>query len=281
MADHPVALRALSERDVPAAFALSQAVRWPHRLEDWRLLAGFGHGFAAADAAGDLHGVALWWPFGADFATLGLVIVSPRLQKAGIGRRLMQALTAAADGRTIQLNATAEGLRLYEGFGFAPVGGICQHQGVPGPEARSMPGGVVLRPAGTADRPALLRLDAAASGVDRAAMLDTLAAVAEGLVAERGGMVVGYALCRDFGRGRQIGPVVADREDTALALVSALATRTGGFVRVDIPEDAARLATWLEGAGLAKVGHVTTMRHGPARPTTEGRIYGLASQALG
>ena len=102
----PFTLRPLVSDDLAAAHGLSQAVRWPHRLEDWRLMFGLGHGVVAVDAAGTVIGVAMWWPFGPEAATLGMVIVSPDLQRSGLGRRMLDALVAAAGARRIGLVAT-------------------------------------------------------------------------------------------------------------------------------------------------------------------------------
>jgi ribosomal protein S18 acetylase RimI-like enzyme len=275
--------RRLSARDLDAAHGLSSAVQWPHRREDWQFVYELGCGFAAVEGDDTVVGTALWWPYGDGFATIGMVIVSPDRQGAGIGRRLMDAVLADAGPRAVQLNATAEGIRLYEATGFEPIGSIRQHQGValerlPKPAAcRGM-----VRPMVAEDRAAVERMDRSAAGVPRTALLDALARVGEGFVLERDDILAGFAFMRRFGRGRVIGPVIAPDAAAALTLISTLVTSTGGFVRVDIPADAEDLVQWLEGAALPRVGTVTTMIRG-VRPVGDGgmRLFGLANQALG
>ena len=102
---------------------------WPHRAEDCAQLLALGDGIAAVDGDGSTIGVGLRWSFGRDVGTIGLVLVAPEQQGRGIGRALMNALIANSGSRTLMLNATAEGLPLYEKLGFVSTGFVRQHQG--------------------------------------------------------------------------------------------------------------------------------------------------------
>lgn len=282
MSVEAISLHALSSRHLEAAHGLSQAVAWPHRHQDWQMMLDLGRGFAALDRDGRLQGVAMWWPQGSDFASLGMVIVSPTLQKAGLGRRLMSAVVEAAGSRSVQLNATEAGLRLYQSFGFAETGGIHQHHGILSPSATPIGGGTAVRALVAADHGALRTLDHHATGVERSGVLSVLLSLSDGFALDGPDGLAGYLLVRDFGRGKLLGPLVAEDEEGALKLLSHAAVATGGFLRADIPDDASRLARWLETAGLAPVSVVRTMMRGP-RPVGTGRarIFGLVSQALG
>jgi GNAT superfamily N-acetyltransferase len=280
--DETITLKSLAREELESAHGLSRAVAWPHRLEDWQVMFELGRGFAAVDRDGALQGVAMWWPQGDDFATLGMVIVSPVLQKSGIGRRLMAAIMEAAENRRVQLNATVAGLRLYESFGFVDVGGIHQHNGTLLPSVSAVTGGTAVRALSESDHDALLSLDRRATGVDRSGVLEVLLPLSEVYALDGADGLAGFLLVRDFGRGKLLGPLVAENEENALALLSHAAVRTGGFLRADIPDDAALLAEWLEGAGLPRVGAVRTMLRGAKVPQPgTARIFGLASQALG
>ncbi len=282
MSVEEISLQELSSGHLDEAHGLSRAVAWPHRREDWQTMFELGRGFAALDRDGRLQGVAMWWPQGPDFASLGMVIVSPTLQKAGLGRRLMNAVVEAAGQRSVQLNATEAGLKLYNSFGFEETGGIRQHHGTLSPSATAVGAGASVRALVAADRGALLALDRRASGVDRSGVLHVLLSLSDGFALDGPDGLAGTLLVRDFGRGKLLGPLVAEDEESALRLLSHVAVATGGFLRADIPDDASRLARWLEAAGLAPVSAVRTMVRGrrPVR-TCATRIFGLASQALG
>lgn len=276
-------LRPLTPDDLPAAQALTAALRWPHRVEDWAFALALGEALAA-EVEGRLAGTAFGWRHGADFATLGLVIVDDALQGRGIGRRLTQGvLDRLGEGCRVLLHATEPGLPLYRSLGFRPVGEIRQHNGlVVAAGGEAPPPGFRLRPLRPEDVPDLLALDAEATGMARAALLHAVLPLAEGVVLERGGRAAGFALIRPFGRGEVVGPVVAPGVAAARALIGHwLAARIGRFLRLDVPPESG-LGAWLAAQGLPEVsGVIGMMRGAPPARSPELGVYGLVSQSLG
>ena len=275
--------RALGSRDLEEAHALSKAVAWPHRLEDWKFIMQLGSGIGAFED-GRLCGTGCWWPLGDSFATVGMIIVSPELQGRGIGRVLMDRAMTDAGERSLVLNATQAGLPLYEKLGFTAVGAVHQHQ-IAGskPQEVSLPAGSRLRPLTKDDRPALQQLDALATGMERTAALDALIESAVGLVLERDGQVAGFSFFRHFGRGYVIGPTIATEVDDAKGLIgSFLNEHRTEFLRVDVPVESG-LSEWLSDQGLPKVDEVVTMvrGHRPHREDNGPRVFSLINQALG
>jgi predicted N-acetyltransferase YhbS len=279
--------RRFTEDDFAAAHTLSMAVKWAHRVEDWRFVAQPGAGFVAVED-GAVTGTILFWKYGKDCASLGMVIVSPEQQGRGIGRKLMELVIEELGARITFLHATREGLALYEKLGFAVMPGATdQHQGAAFRSPLvSLPPGERLRPIGANDTPRLIELASRACGLDRSAILPALLATADGIALDRDGELLGFALFRRFGRGYAIGPVAAvDSEGSvrAKALISHwLALHEGAFVRIDVPADTG-LTDWLEGLGLAKVDTVTRMvRNGPAPLAANPalRQFAIINQAL-
>ena len=275
-------VRPMVHSDLAPAHELSQAVGWGHRLEDWELLFDVGKGVVTVGADGALSGVAMWWPYGRDYASIGMVIVSPCHQRMGIGKILMDAVLHQARARCLFLNATQEGTKLYESLGFTATGSISTHYGQFASGTQASVDGVKVTELANEDWQDVLRIDREASGMDRAPLLSALRDVASGLVARSEGRLTGFILPRRFQRGTLLGPIIANSERTSIALVSAAAARNDGLLRVDIPGDTATLGHWLDRAGLAKVGQVTTMwlPRAPMRDSTA-NVFGLAAQALG
>ena len=186
-----------------------------------------------------------------------------------------------AERRALMLNATAEGLPLYEKLGFISTGLVRQHQGrlsAP-PPAPDVP----LRQAVPSDRVALCALDAAVFGADRSALIGSLLASGDAWLVDRAGQPAGFAIRRAFGRGTIIGPVVASNDDEAIALVAAAAKAAPpGVLRMDIPASAEGLAAWLTTAGLPAIDTVTVMLRASWPPIPkEPQRFGLALQAWG
>ena len=71
-------------------------------------------------------------------------------------------------------------------------------------------------------------------------------------VAEVDGGIAGYALGRPGRIAFQIGPVVADREDVAVALVSHALARLDGPAMIDVPDAHADLRAWLDRHGAVR-----------------------------
>lgn len=281
--------RPLNADDVRAAHALSTSIRWPHRLEDWQFIADTGTGFVAEDG-GELAGTALAWKFGADRASIGMVIVAPNQQGRGIGRKLMELLLDALKERAVFLHATSAGRPLYEKLGFQACGWLDQHQGVvETPPAVALANGERLRPVNLADLPKLVELASAASGFDRSALLPPLLGIADGVVLEREGEILGFSMFRPFGLTHVIGPVVAT-DDAGHARAKALIAHwltlhKGRPVRIDVP-GVADLSDWLASLGMLRVDKVIRMVwNASASPVRSGhasqyRAFGIISQAM-
>lgn len=277
--------RPMNDDDVPHGLALSQQVGWPHRLEDWRQSLTLGHGLVALEGE-RVVGTTLYWPWGKQSASVGLVIVDPHCQGRGIGRALLQQALARLEDYSVRLHATVAGQPLYRQLGFVAVGSASQHQGTVA-EAFTPPAprpGTRLRPGNERDCGALTSLDRQASGLHRPQLIDLLLRQARVLVLENeSGQALGFAALRPFGRGHTIGPLVCSNEGDARALSGALMARMRGeFVRLDC-DSRLPFCDWLTRQGLGEADAPVMMVRG--RPwqaeAAAPRTFGLMSQAMG
>jgi GNAT superfamily N-acetyltransferase len=276
----PIELGPFDAACLPGGLSLSQEMGWPYRLEDWAFAAQLGQGLVLV-RAGEVIGTAMSWQYEADFASVGMIIVTASAQGGGNGSRLFDGLLSALDGRNILLNSTDEGMALYQRRGFVPWGRVHQHQGVPTAsfENNKQDG---IRPATAADLSAIQAFDQRATGLSRPSMVAALCGVGNTLVLERAGRLAGYVIARKFGRGYVIGPCAGESAEDARRLIEAqLAALQREFVRIDVyAKDG--LSGWLEEIGLKQVSQAVAMVRGrlpePDGPAT---MFALANQSFG
>ncbi|MDA0340586.1 MAG: GNAT family N-acetyltransferase, partial [Proteobacteria bacterium] len=129
-------------------------------------------------------------------------------------------------------------------------------------------------------------MDLSALGADRGWLLAALSARAPGLawIAEAGN---GFCLGRDGRSAWQIGPVVAEDEVTAIALIrAALAQKAmgegSGPMTLDVPDHHTGLVDWLAKAGFQAERPYTRMLLDHDRPLDDpGRVFAITGPELG
>jgi GNAT superfamily N-acetyltransferase len=277
--------RDIAEVDVNLLHALSISVGWPHRPKDWDFARRAGHGIVAVDGIGRVFGSAMWFPHGDDFATIGLVITTPRIQAQGGGRWLMDQVFERCGDRNLALNATHAAYPLYVSLGFTKEAIVYQRQGEVAPKLPALPALEGELSELSSDRlKEITALDTRAFGTNRERLLALLSEVSLIYTLRCGGEIVGYSMRREFGRGHVIGPIVAKNDHDAIHLAAVhLKDLTGLFARVDTREKDGIFAEFLQQSGLGIAETVTTMSKGRPflnRESNEPWVYGLAGHAL-
>jgi predicted N-acetyltransferase YhbS len=279
--DNRLRLRPMTASDVASVHALSQGEQWPHRKQDIAEGLKLGAG-TVAEIGGEIIASAMWWLHGDDLATLGMYIVAKPFRGGGIGRIVMEAVLDRIGERSILLNAYHGGPSIFRKFGFSGISEILQHQGT----SFSVPllpleEGERIRPLGESDHGRVADLAQAATGLERPAIMAAILDKGHGIVLDREGEVIGFAIFRRFGRGYVVGPVVAPDQARAKSLIAQwLGSRSGEFTRLDILGECG-LGDWLEELGLVQVNRFVTMVRGEeARPARPGQSFAIISQAL-
>ncbi len=282
-ANGAVRYRRMTADDLPAAHKLSLAALWPHRLDDWKFIHELGEGIVAEDASG-IVGTVMCWLHGADYASLGMTIVAPEHRNQGLARELVSRILKVIGDRMVLLHTTANGVPLFESFGFVQAGLVYRHQGsvfrtpfVP------LGAGERIRPISPRDEASLAAMANRSTGMPRATVIKHLLTAADVVAIDRYGELVAFAALRKFGLGYVIGPVVAPDADRAKALIAHWAgAQAGSFVRVDVPGSSG-LSPWLTEMGLVQVEEtVISMARGePPRPEPSITRFALLSHSLG
>ena len=267
----PVIGAPLAAAELADAQALVREAGWNQVAADWETFRALGTVFAAR-AGGRVVATAAILPYG-PFAWVSMVLVASEQRRHGLGTKLLKRCIAALSeqGRVPLLDATPAGRPLYRSLGFEETWGYHRlaRTGTCARCARMRPTPMALRfvrsPMPTGPRYA--PIDAAAFGADRSALLGRLRGrlpPAE-LVAERNGRIAGFMLGRNGRSASQIGPLIADDDDVAHALLARALPAIDGPIYIDFADSKTRLRGWLGECGFSEQRPLTRMVLGRSR----------------
>ena len=266
-------MRLLRPTDLAAAVELSTIAGWNQMEDDWRMLLDLApQGCFGTDADGKLVSTTTLLRYGTQLAWIGMVLTKPEYRGRGFARTLVTHALESADSqgiRTVMLDATEQGQRLYESLGFKAEGLV---------ERWSRPGTSHLRvTAGEFDADRLLALDFDAFGANRLAMLQKLAkhshacAGAGAYLFARVGRVTAY-----------LGPCVADDPASAQGLIMST-LQAHSFVAWSwdlLPQNRNAFALASE-MGFTRQRVLARMRRGKLLRSRKDMVYAIAGFELG
>ncbi|HET9034608.1 MAG TPA: GNAT family N-acetyltransferase [Myxococcaceae bacterium] len=275
-------LRRLTLDDVSAGARLTAAAFGgpPREARLRRYLELEPEGWFAVEDGGTLVALGGAVRFGT-LAWLGLMVVEPGHQRAGLGRTVARAAIDWAQDRgctTIRLIATPVGTPLYRQLGFVPDGESQELTGVP----RLLPprtGRPAVHPWRARDTEEVAHFDAPAFGTERSRLLAAYAREFSGsawVSRDDSEAVNGFLVVQE----ESIGPWCATDEQVAGHLLDVALTGVTRPLKAGVIDDVgARLLT---ARGLARVRPLPRMRLGPPVPHgVSPLLLAHASYALG
>jgi GNAT superfamily N-acetyltransferase len=279
----------LSRSELDDASALVREANWNQVAADWRIFLGQGHIYAAHTAEGRIVATTATLPYGGRFAWIGMVLVAGEYRRRGIATMLMRRAMEdlAADRLVPVLDATPDGHAVYQALGFEDSWGfhrLVRRERRSTTEAAPTPPDVTVRPITDADWPALCAYDGISFGAERPAVLAGLRGRlrAAELVAERAGRIVGFLLGRDGRIAAQVGPLVAEDDGIACALLARSLDEIEGPVFVDLADAKTELGGFLEDRGFAAVRPLTRMLYGRSQRFDDAvRTYAVIGPEFG
>lgn len=242
--------------ELDGAQALVAEAGWNQIVADWRVFLDLGTVYAVHGEAGRLVATAATLPYGGRFAWISMVLVAGEHRRRGLATRLLRRCMddlIAADLLPV-LDATPDGRPIYRALGFEDAWGF--HRRVRRAAQSGAPTvshQVAIEPVTDAVWPALVRYDAQVFGADRGALLSCLRSrlPAAALCARRNGEIVGFVLGRDGRSASELGPLIADNDVIARALLSRAVATIDGPACIDLADTKADIAAWLTTIGFA------------------------------
>jgi GNAT superfamily N-acetyltransferase len=271
-----------------AVWPLSIEAGWNQNVADWRFMLSAGRGFGCRGTNGAWEASSLVLPLGQKLAWISMVLVTKARRRGGLGTGLLKRCIeeVTASGAVAGLDATEQGRPIYLQLGFHDLYTISRwHLDNVVKTAAAPPHGIALRRLTIADLPRLALYDRPFSGMERPTVLAHLASRQPPLawVAETGSSrIAGFVLGREGRIASSIGPVVADSEEIAVALVSQAASVAPGPFILDAPDAHRDLREWLERQGAVTPRAYTRMTLGEAKGLDDpGHLFALAGPELG
>jgi ribosomal protein S18 acetylase RimI-like enzyme len=261
--------QSLTPAELDDACALVREARWNQLPADWRMFLARGHLYAMETQEGRIVATTATLPYGGRFAWISMVLVAGEYRRRGLATRLMQqAMRDLAAANLVPiLDATPDGRAVYRRLGFEDSWGfqrLIRRQRHGATASLAAPAGVSVRPITDEDWPVLCAYDAAAFGADRSAVLAGLRGrlPAADLIAARADGIVGFQLGRDGGLAAHIGPLIAEDEATARALVVRALDGIEGPLFIDLADNKTGLRSFLDAHGFTAVRPFTRMLYG-------------------
>lgn len=275
----------LTPADLPDAEALVAEAGWNQVAADWRIFLEFGTVYAVRQA-GRVIATAATLPYGR-CAWISMVLVAAQFRRCGLAtsllHRCIEDITAA--GLIPALDATPAGRAVYGPLGFEEAWGFtrlaaqkCTVETMPPPTA------ITIQPITDSTWAALCDYDVAAFGADRSHVLARMRGrlVAANLVATHEGQIAGFLLGRDGRTASHVGPIIAQDDTTAWALLAHALSRIEGPVYVDLADAKSALRARLEASGFAPQRPFTRMLLGRRESFDDvERTYGVIGPEFG
>jgi GNAT superfamily N-acetyltransferase len=265
-----IAIKAsLSPSELTDVGALVAEANWNQTADDWKVFVERGRVYAAHAPDGRIVATTATLPYEDRFAWVSMVLVAGAWRRRGLATRLMRRATddlAAARLAPI-LDATPDGRAVYRNLGYQDCWGFHRLKREQRRDtAVSAPAGIIVRSIASEDWATVCDFDAAAFGADRRGVLCGLRGrlPAAELIAQSQGDIVGFSLGRDGRIASHIGPLVAENDAVACAIISRTLAAIDGPVFIDLADTKSAVRSFVEARGFAPVRPFTRMIHGSA-----------------
>jgi GNAT superfamily N-acetyltransferase len=275
----------LGAHEAEAVMPLSSSAGWNQVPADWRFMLSVGQGAGVRDEQGRWNGTALLLPLGERIAWISMVLVDGSHRRRGIGGALLEHCFERAESRgsISGLDATELGRPVYLHYGFRDVYPLRRWRLDGQPNRSSPPVALSVAPINSSGIREVVHYDRLRSGLEREHVLAHLLQRRPrfAFAARRGDALAGYVLARDGRLATQIGPVVADNAETAVALIATAMHAGAPPYMLDVPDAHTGLTEWLERQGAtAPRGFMRMLRHPYPPIESERHVFALAGPEL-
>jgi GNAT superfamily N-acetyltransferase len=269
--DH-LAITKLGADDAREGLLLSAEAHWNQNEADWRFFLTRGTVFGIRDGDQRLIASAALLPYTSGNAWISMVLVTQNWRRRGLATKLLDACldAAAKQGLTTWLDATPAGATVYGPLGFVPTLELRRLR-FAGPASAA-------KHAANGSLDELIAHDRRAMGFDRSALLHDLSGRPGSQLISHGRAL---ALIRGGRTARQLGPLYADDNASATALIEAIAQSETGPILIDVVHEQKEFLEHLTGSGWTIERPFQRMRFGPATNKSSDPPFAVAGPEFG
>lgn len=285
MANSDTLIERLAPADLADAEALVADAGWNQVAADWRIFLDFGTAYAVR-SGGRVIATAATLPYGGRCAWISMVLVSAEHRRQGLATRLLHRCISdiKTSGLVPVLDATPAGATVYAPLGFEAAWSFTRLTSQRRLIVRPQADGIAIQWIAADQWDALCAYDAAIFGADRSDVLARMRGrlPQANLMAHRGGRVAGMLLGRDGGTASHLGPLIAEDDAVAQALLATALRGIGGPVYIDVPDAKSAVRGFLEASGFSAQRPFTRMLLGRRESFDDGsRTYAVIGPEFG
>lgn len=251
----PIVIRTIQLKDIANCKLLSDAEGWNQTEKDWKLLVDNPQNVCLlAETEHKIIGTATAMNYSDQIAWVGMVLVDEAYRGKGIGKMLISnVLNQLNSFKSVKLDATPAGQKLYEKFGFKKEYLIHRMTTPLINNFQPFNSSITPEPVLISDIPGLTALDASIFGAERTSLVTSLINEnpESSWCIKRNGRITAFALGRRGRKYHQIGPVFASSLIETIILISQTLLKLAGKpLVVDVPAEKVELVNWLNSIGF-------------------------------
>lgn len=266
---------------------VEELVRWA-QIEGWNPSPGDAAAFRLADpngflgcfVAGEMVAGISAVAYDDAFGFIGLYIVRPDRRGQGYGMQVWKAGMGRLGARTIGLDGVPAQQANYERAEFRKAYETTRWSGCLSDAIETQHKAVAMQ---ESDLAKILSIDSACFPARRAAFLRTwVSSPRQCFVMRRDRQLTGFSVIRRCMSGFKIGPIFAEDEGTAWALLQESASYAeGASVHLDLPDSQSGLQTLLQAHGFQPGFQTARMYRGNAPDIDMRKIFAITTLELG
>jgi len=250
-----ILIRSILLNDLPGAMRLSSQQGWNQTAMDWKfMIEGKQNVCLLAEYQGKIIGTTTAINYSNDVVWISMVLVDKEYRGHGISKLLLEnILKKLSTCRSIKLDATPEGQRVYKGFDFRDEY-LISRMTIDSINSSSLVDEGSLQPIQSQEIRNIIEFDKLTFGANRGELLESLInnSPDKAWMIKRNNSVAGFVLGRVGRKYNQIGPVMASDTNLAKALISKMLKESERKpLVVDVLNDKVELMHWLTSLGFS------------------------------